>query len=191
MRWCLQTQSWKHNWPLHNGPHLSTLQQCNNISIPWSFCRSPLGQSSVNRMVRASPSWPSRLWLSLDWHLILLHWKSSCLFQLHWRWCGRKPAKLTSSLPSKCRCRCQKLEPPRVLMRFNHWKSAETTVSNKKSLLSQKSRFASGSAAEAWRSFPAAELATSSENSIRTPSLAAVALCLQGTTNAHVHTRTQ
>lgn len=55
MRWCLQTLSWNHNWPPNNGPHLPALQQCNNISIPCSFCLNALGQSRVNRMACASP----------------------------------------------------------------------------------------------------------------------------------------
>lgn len=45
----------------------------------------------------------------------------------------------------------------------------------------QRSRFACGSVAEAWRSFRAAESATSLENNIHTPSLEVAGLCLQGT----------
>lgn len=46
----------------------------------------------------------------------------------------------------------------------------------------QRSRFVCGSAVAVWRSSPVAELATSSESNIHTPSLGAAGLCLQGNT---------
>jgi len=54
----------------------------------------------------------------------------------------------------------------------------------------QKSHFACGSVVAVWRSSPVAELATSSESSIRTPSPGAAGLCLQGNTHTHTHTQT-